>query len=702
MKKSLMKRTLTAMLLALTSTLLWAQIPDGYYNNAEGKTGTELRAALHNIIKNHHVVSYDGLLYAYAYTDCDADMKIIDIYSNYHFDINGNCGTYHREGDCWNREHTWPQSWFGSGTPKSDLFHVYPTDGFVNGIRGNLPYGEVKGNANYTSTNGCKRGSCDPALGYTSTVFEPADEYKGDIARSFFYMSTRYYTEDNSWKNSEMTSKCNIKPWALKMLLKWSDEDPVSQKEINRNNVIYDSYQYNRNPFIDHPEYAHMIWDENWTEGTTYDITCATNLQHGSVSAPAKAAEGSTVSITALPDAGYMVDTYSAWKTGSTATTINVSTTGTFTMPAYAVTVSATFKQNNTLYNIAVADTKHGTVTASATKALSGSVITLTTTPDEGYVLSALHVYKTGTSAIVPLDEDNTFTMPAYDVTVSATFNQPGQIAFEKVTTELSDWSGDYLIVYEAENVALNSALETLDAANNTISITTNGNIIEANDATNAAAVSITPVEGGYAIKAANGKYIGHSSSKNELPTSDTPLVNTLQYSSNSEGVDIKGQSGYTIRFNKQSGQMRFRYYKTGQEPVQLYKRIGQAEPIATHTITFHNGSQTKTQTVDDMQPTTLMANTFTKSGFEFGGWTTNDDGTGEYYEDEATVTLMDDLDLYALWDQLFNVKCLPAEGGSITATPATATEGSPITITVSPQASYQLQTLTVTDSQDN
>ena len=334
--------SLTLLLMTLFSGMVWAQIPDGYYDSAEGKTGQELRMALHNIIKNHRSVSYGSLGDYYGYTDLDADGRIIDIYSNQHYTLDQTGGSSASEGNGWNKEHTWPQSWFGSGTPKSDIFHVYPTDARVNNMRSNYPYAEVK-NATFTSSNGSKLGT-SKTPGYNGKAFEPADEYKGDIARTYFYMSTRYYTEDANWKSSAMTNKCEIEPWAMTMLLQWNDQDPVSQKEIDRNNAIYNFVQWNRNPFIDHPEYAHMIWD-NAASDEYYDITCATGLEHGSITAPTKAAKGSTVTIIAKPDAGYTVDTWSAWKTGSPATTVNVSQGGTFTMPDYAVTVSATFKE---------------------------------------------------------------------------------------------------------------------------------------------------------------------------------------------------------------------------------------------------------------------------------------------------------------------------------------------------------------------
>ena len=263
------------LLLTLTSGLLYAQIPSGYYNPAAGKTGVELRQALHDIISGHSTVSYSNLWNAFWSTDNKGDGVVWDMYSDvpdgtppYTFAMGEHqCGEYTQEGDCYNREHAWPQSWFSDQTiPSCDLHHVFPTDGYVNQQRSNYPFGEVQ-TATWTSLNGSKLGTCKSALGYTGTVFEPIDEYKGDFARAIFYMSTRYYGEDSDWGSSGMTNKAEIQPWALQMLLDWSDNDPVSQKEIDRNNAIYNDYQHNRNPFVDHPEFARMIWDENWHEG---------------------------------------------------------------------------------------------------------------------------------------------------------------------------------------------------------------------------------------------------------------------------------------------------------------------------------------------------------------------------------------------------------------------------------------------------
>lgn len=243
-------------------TYYGGNIPSGYYTSAEGLTGTNLRAALHNIIKGHTSISYTALWTAFYTTDDKANGKVWDMYSDvpggtppyeYTFgtDQGGSAGS---EGTGYNREHSWPDSWFNGSAPMhTDLFHLYPTDNDVNNRRSNYPYGEV-GTATWTSLNGSKVGPC-VYPGYTGTVFEPIDAYKGDFARTYFYMTTRYYLEDSGWITTDMTTKCELKPWALAMLLEWNAQDPVSQKEIDRNEAVY-AIQGNRNPFIDRPDFV--------------------------------------------------------------------------------------------------------------------------------------------------------------------------------------------------------------------------------------------------------------------------------------------------------------------------------------------------------------------------------------------------------------------------------------------------------------
>ena len=274
-----MKKLYLFLTLIIAAVTLNAQ-PQGYYNGTEGLTGNALKTKLHAIIKNDDHASYSGLWSAYYQTDKRPGTNYVwDIYSDvpngtppYQFVLgNDQCGSYSGEGDCYNREHLWAQSWTNNdATHKTDLHHVYPTDGYVNNKRDNYAFGEV-GNASWTSQNGSKLGP-NSVSGYSGTVFEPIDEYKGDIARALMYVSVRYYTEDSSWGTSDMTNKSVIKDWAMTMLLRWHEEDPVSQKEIDRNNAAY-TIQRNRNPFVDYPEFANKIWDPHWSvEDNEYAI----------------------------------------------------------------------------------------------------------------------------------------------------------------------------------------------------------------------------------------------------------------------------------------------------------------------------------------------------------------------------------------------------------------------------------------------
>ena len=266
-----MKRLLALVFALCLAVCTVAQPPTNYYNSANGLTGNELKLALHNIIKGHTTISYAKLWNAFWSNDNKGNGVVWDMYSDrpngtppyVYYLGEDQCGNYNGEGDCYNREHSWPQSWFNNdGTARTDLHHIFPVDGWVNNKRGNNAFGEV-GSASWTSQNGSKLGPCKTP-GFSGTAFEPIDEYKGDFARAIMYMSVRYYSEDGSWSSSDMTTKSEIKPWAIQLLLRWNEQDPVSQKEIDRNNAIYNDYQHNRNPFVDYPEYARMIWDPNW------------------------------------------------------------------------------------------------------------------------------------------------------------------------------------------------------------------------------------------------------------------------------------------------------------------------------------------------------------------------------------------------------------------------------------------------------
>lgn len=251
-----------------------AEAPDGYYDSCEGFGGQTLITKLSAVISNHKDVGYDGLWRVYETSDVDADGKVWDMYSTKRWVVGKErCGNYSLVGDCINREHSFPKSWFSKGSPmKSDAFHVYPTDGKVNGQRSNYPYGECAGGTTLPSNGSVKalgRKGTSTFPGYSGEVFEPVDEYKGDFARSYFYMATCYNSRIKSW-NSDMlagNSYPAYKQWAIDLLLKWHRQDPVSEKEIKRNDAVY-AHQKNRNPYIDHPELAEYVWgnkkNEKW------------------------------------------------------------------------------------------------------------------------------------------------------------------------------------------------------------------------------------------------------------------------------------------------------------------------------------------------------------------------------------------------------------------------------------------------------
>ena len=277
-----MKFRLSLLLFAIPFFVL-AQPPAGYYNAASGQTCAGLKTALKNIITaGHNQQSYGDLWTIYLSSDVkprevgSGSANVIwDIYSDkpsaidpYNFTPSSDqCGSYNSEADCYNREHSFPSSWFNDENPAvSDFIHILPTDGYVNNARGNLRFGEVAV-ANYTSQNGSKRGSSATA-GISGTVFEPINEYKGDVARIYFYMVTRYQDRLSTWNGYSTdgaltldgTTFPSIDINYLKLMLKWHNQDPVSAKETARNNSAY-SFQGNRNPYVDNPSYVNQVWN---------------------------------------------------------------------------------------------------------------------------------------------------------------------------------------------------------------------------------------------------------------------------------------------------------------------------------------------------------------------------------------------------------------------------------------------------------
>ncbi|MBQ2291756.1 MAG: endonuclease [Paludibacteraceae bacterium] len=273
-----------------------ASLP-AYYEDIDGKSGKTLFDAIQKVTKlGYSSLGYDGLWGAYKKTDMRDNGKIWDMYSDCSWTVGSDqCGSYNNECDCYNREHSIPKSWFGGSKsgPGCDIFQVVPTDGYVNNKRSSYAFGEVS-SASYTY-DGAKLGSAKSititggntiagntgaSISCSGTVFEPRDEYKGDFARGYFGTMIKWANGDYSafttgdgskiFSTNYSTGAFGLTKYGVALLMKWHRQDPVSQKEIDRNNGIQQT-QGNRNPFIDYPYLAEYIWGEK--AGQTLDLS---------------------------------------------------------------------------------------------------------------------------------------------------------------------------------------------------------------------------------------------------------------------------------------------------------------------------------------------------------------------------------------------------------------------------------------------
>lgn len=265
-----------AVLCLLSLQAAWS-IDQSYYGSIDATTGATLRNELYEITRQGpQDMSYSKLWQAYYTTDVYPEDsigkagKIWDMYSNVLFIPGENqCGNYSKVGDCYNREHSLPKSWFNEQAPAYyDMGHIVPTDGKVNNQRANFAFGECANgsrlsNGDYHGT-GKLGASTFPGYTISSSVFEPDDEYKGDFARMYMYMRVRYKDMDMTRGDGSIMFNDNdvnygMTYYSVDLLMKWHRLDPVSMKEILRNNGM-DSVQHNRNPFIDYPILAEYLW----------------------------------------------------------------------------------------------------------------------------------------------------------------------------------------------------------------------------------------------------------------------------------------------------------------------------------------------------------------------------------------------------------------------------------------------------------
>ena len=563
MKKIL--TTLVVVLAGMLGTTGYAAIPTGYYNNAIGKSQEALMTALYNIINGHTTLSYASLLTHYANTDCDANGKIIDRYANTSYTINDNGSSASAVGEGWNREHSFPKSWFNESSPMStDIMHIVPTDIYCNSIRGNYPFGECSGGTAYGTI---KRGNCTYS-GYTGIVVEPADNWKGDFARIYFYMVTCYKNKVSSWSSDQLDYSTNgykaFSTWSINMLMEWSREDPVDEIEIARNDSVY-KIQGNRNPYVDHPGLEEYIWGTK--DGTAWDGTDS----------------GTTTAVLNQPAAG---------------STINV---GTISATGTSVSKTVTVKGTNLTQSLNVSVSGTGFSVSPAT--LSASNVNNGTTVTVTYSGSA----SSATGTLILTGNDGINRTVSLTAGKSSGGGQTGTYNFRKVTSVTA--GKRYLIV--AENNGTLLAMVPVNPGKNyqyplTQTVTANGDVISLESDT--LAYTFGSLSSGYFIKDSHNRYYYQSGTYKTM-NATTTLSNDYAWTmtAQNDGTFTISDNGYSLQYSPNYTSYGVYSTSTGVYPC-LYEEVSE-EATATVTlsgnITGVDANQNESSTVKSGTVTT-------------------------------------------------------------------------------------------------
>ena len=512
------KRLLFSVLMVTLVLMACAQAPNNtetYYANADGLSGKELKTAMHDIIrKSLKAVSYNSLDEKYKITDKRSDGYLRDWYDN--------TTNYSLNGGGWNKEHLVPQSWFKEASPmKSDIVHVVPTDIDMNSARGSLPLAEVGQKSNKCYSTYCIWGTCKTP-GYSGTVFEPNDEIKGDIARIYFYMATCYENLILNWKgNSTQSTAYDVidhnggsqykpyKQWYMDMLMRWSENDPVDEIEIARNEGVK-QVQGNRNPFVDYPGLEDYIWGDKVDVAFSYDNY---NAEPGSV--------------------------------------------------VYRPTFSAETSDDGKTITVTLSTTTEG---ADIFYTLDGSTPTTTSTL---YTQPIVLTETTTVKAIAATDEKQS-GVAEQTFTIGGANPPTGQGIFVKVTATSQLVSGaQYLLVNEENSKALVDISNSRGNPGN-VNITSN-QIDMSNSANNATPFVMEKTSSGSWTMLLGSNYIAHPSKGNSLGVSATADA-TAQWNisvSGSEATITNKSTGYIMQYNKSASL--FRCYSSNQQSVQLY-----------------------------------------------------------------------------------------------------------------------------------
>jgi endonuclease I/chitodextrinase len=535
-------------------TASFAQVPAGYYATATG-TGYVLKTQLYNIIKDHTVQDYAGLYVTYETSDIDnfyeKDGTVLDMYSenpagidpyNYSIGSTQRCGNYTVEGDCYNREHIIPQSVFNSASPMvSDAHFITPTDGKVNGIRSNYPHAVVS-IPTETTRNGSKLGASTTS-GYSGPVFEPIDEFKGDIARMYFYFATRYENTVAGYNYAMFNNSTNkvFTTGFLNQLIAWNNQDPVSPREIARNNAIY-ARQNNRNPYIDHPEYVTAIWKVEVVD--TEAPTAATNLTVTTTSSNA-----ATLSWTAATDnvavSGYDIYVNGVFKsseTGLTTTINNLAAATTYSF--YIITRDA--ERNSSVASNAVQGT---------TKA-----------PAAGTTYCASEDFQT-----IPANATAyaTQTWSNAGITWTATDARTDQILNSRAITVRNGSLTASAVPNGIKDLTVTTQL-TFSGTSGTFKLNVNGN--EVGTIPYSAIATTTTISGINVTGNVVISFTGHSSTTNRVKFDDVSWT-----CASSLGINQVDSAFYTIYPNPSHGQVYINFLKANEKhSVQIFSMLGQ------------------------------------------------------------------------------------------------------------------------------